>query len=261
MERKLISPDRAQIPGVFHTLLDGARVYDSSCSPAARVWYIDRDGGYYLKTAAKDTLRREAELTRFFHSRNLSAEVLGYESLEADWLLTRRIPGEDCTNAMYLEDPKRLCDTLGELLRMLHSTDFTGCPVPDRTAQCLATARHNYETGAYDKSHFPDNWGYASAEEAWKVVEENGRYLKTDSLLHGDYCLPNVMLDHWRFSGFIDLDTGGMGDRHVDLFWGIWSLGFNLKTDRYRERFLDAYGRSDISEDMLRVVAALNVFG
>ena len=69
------------------------------------------------------------------------------------------------------------------------------------------------------------------------------------------------MLDNWRFSGFIDLDHGGVGDRHVDLFWGIWSLWYNLKSHRYRERFLDAYGREAVSLELLRTVAAFEVFG
>ena len=69
------------------------------------------------------------------------------------------------------------------------------------------------------------------------------------------------MLDDWRFSGFIDLGNGGVGDRHIDLFWGIWSLGFNLKTDRYADRFLDAYGRDRVEPELLRIVAAYEVFG
>lgn len=120
---------------------------------------------------------------------------------------------------------------------------------------------NNYRTGNYDSSLFPDNWGYASAEEAIKVVEENKHLLKTDTLLHGDYCLPNIMLNDWSFSGFIDLGNGGVGDRHVDLFWGAWTLFFNLKTDEYKERFFDAYGRDKIDVDMLRVVSAAEVFG
>jgi kanamycin kinase len=124
----------------------------------------------------------------------------------------------------------------------------------------LANARRNYETRAFDASLFPDNWGYDTPEEAWAVVEQQGQYLRADTLLHGDYCLPNIMLDGWRFSGFIDLDAGGVGDRHMDLFWGIWSLWFNLKTDAFRERFLDGYGRQDVNEELLRVVAAVEVF-
>jgi kanamycin kinase len=41
----------------------------------------------------------------------------------------------------------------------------------------------------------------------------------------------------------------------------MWSLGFNLKTDAYRERFLDAYGRETVNEEMFRVIAACEVFG
>jgi kanamycin kinase len=162
---------------------------------------------------------------------------------------------------MYLDDPVRLCDTTAQLLRTLHEMPAEGCPIPNRTAEYLETARHNYHCGNYDASLFPDNWGYASAEEAWAVIEDLGKYLKNDTLLHGDYCLPNIMLDNWRFSGFIDVDQGGIGDKHMDLFWGIWSLGFNLKTDAYRDRFLDAYGRDAVEEEMLRLIAAIEVFG
>ena len=261
MERRPIQPDWDSIPGQFHPYFRDAAVYDSSCSAAARVYYLDRGPGFYLKSAPKGTLKTEAAMTGFFHSKGLSAEVLAYESLESDWLLTQRLPGEDCTLARYLAEPERLCDTTAQLLRMLHDTDPAGCPVPDHTAVRLAAARRNYAAKVYVASLFPDNWGYATAEEAWQEIETNGRYLRTDTLLHGDYCLPNILLDDWRFSGFIDLGGGGTGDRHMDLFWGIWSLAFNLKTDRYRERFLDAYGREDIYGDALRTVAALEVFG
>ena len=84
--------------------------------------------------------------------------------------------------------------------------------------------------------------------------------LRCDVLLHGDYCLPNILLDDWRFSGFIDVGSGGIGDRHIDLFWGIWSLEFNLKTDKYRGRFLDAYGREDVCEALFPLIGAMEVF-
>jgi carboxyl-terminal processing protease len=50
---------------------------------------------------------------------------------------------------------------------------------------------------------------------------------------------------------------GGVGDRHVDLFWGSWTLNFNLKTDKYCQRFLDAYGREHFEPEMLRTIAAI----
>lgn len=260
MIRTPVQPDFSAFPAQFWPYLQDTAVFDSSCSPNARVWFLDKGPGFYLKKAPRGTLFKEAAMTRFFHEKGLAPQVLAYESLDADWLLTRRVPGEDCTHALYLADPKRLCDTAAQLLRMLHDTDFSGCPV-QRMEDYLATARQNYGSGVWDLSLLPESWGFATAEEAWQEVQCNGAALASDVLLHGDYCLPNIVLRDWQFSGFIDLDAGGIGDRHVDLFWGIWSLQFNLKTDAYRERFLDAYGRDRVNADALRTVAACEVFG
>lgn len=261
MKRTLIDALPLSLPPEMRKFTVGARIFDSSCSPEARVYYIEKDGGYYLKTAPKGTLLRDAQMTDYFHSIGLGAEVLGYESGDADLLLTARVGGEDCTHADYLSDGKRLCDTIATHLRRLHEIDFSRCPVKDRTAEYIATVEENYRTGNYDTSHFPDSFGYASAEDAIRVFNEGKDALKRDVLLHGDYCLPNIMLDGWRLSGFIDLGNGGVGDRHIDIFWGAWTLWFNLHTDAYRDRFLDAYGRDKADEKMLKVIAAAEVFG
>ena len=261
MNRTPIIPDFEKIPPEFHPLLKGAPFFDSSCSPEARVFFIERDGGFYLKTAPKNTLKRESQLTGYFHRKGLGPEVCAYLSDERDWLLTRAVPGEDCVHPMYLENPERLCETIAELLWNLHHTDHTGCPVADHTKLYLERVSSNYRTGNYDKSAFPDSFGYASAQEAWAVIQRDSKYLKSDTLLHGDYCLPNIMLDKWRFSGFIDLDCAGVGDRHVDLFWGTWTLWFNLKSTNYHNRFLDAYGRNEFEPELLRLIAACEVFG
>ena len=180
---------------------------------------------------------------------------------EFDYFLTRAVKGEDCTHASYLAEPERLAELLGERLRALHELDTVGCPVTDRVGEYLALADANYISGNYDTSHFPDSFGYESAESARLALERGRGLLKNEVLIHGDYCLPNVMLDGWRFSGFIDVDHAGIGDRHVDLFWGAWTLAFNTGTDRYKDRFFDAYGRDNINEEALLTVAAAEVFG
>lgn len=259
MERKETKIVLSDFPEVFHPLLEDCPVFDSSCSPQARVWYLPREGGLYLKSAAGGSLRREAAMTAFLHGKGMAAEVLAYESGEKDWLLTRAVPGEDCTFGRYLENPGRLSEILGERLRFLHELPTEGCPITDHTARYLQTAEENRSKGLFDPFYYPG--GDITAEKAWEIVRETAPQLKSDVILHGDYCLPNVMLDAWQFSGFIDLDHGGIGDRHIDLYWGCWSLGFNLKTDRFRDRFLDAYGREKINEALLAAVGAFEVFG
>lgn len=261
MKRTPITPDLSRFPEEFHKLLKSSPVYDSSCSQEARVFFIDCGSGLFLKSAPKSSLKTEAEMTRFLHSKGMSAEVLSYLSGEQDWLLTSRVQGEDCVFPDYLADPKRLCDTTATLLRQLHETDFTGCPVMNRNETYLATAERNHAAGMFDADLFPGDWGFPSAKAAWKEIQENGKYLKADTLLHGDYCLPNILLDNWKFSGFIDVGCGGVGDRHIDLFWGVWTLNFNLKTNAYYDRFLDVYGRDKATPEILRTIAAFEVFG
>ena len=259
MKRTPVQLNMELLPRNLRIFAENAAVYDSSCSKCAQVWFLDKGEGFYLKKAEKGALQKEAQMYRFFHSKGLAPEVIAFESSEFDWMLTARAKGEDCLDALYLDDQRRLCDTTAQLLRQLHETDLSGCPV-NRTADYLQMATENHQLRRYDTSLFPDNWGYATAEEAWQEIEENGKYLRCDTLLHGDYCLPNILLDNWQFSAFIDLDASGMGDKHVDLFWGMWSLNFNLKTDAYSNRFLDAYGRDGIEPELFRTVAAIEVF-
>ena len=261
MKKTLLECLPDDVPAELLRFADGAEIYDSSCSPEARVWLIDRDGGYFLKKNRLGSLAREAEMTSYFHKKGMGAEVLSYRSDEYDWMLTARVAGEDATHRMYLDDPKRLCDTFATRLRALHEVDCSDCPVTDRTGEFLRLADENYRTGNFDTSHFPDSFGYRSSEEAWSVLTAGRERLRRDVLIHGDYCLPNIMFDDWRFSGFIDLGNAGIGDRHIDLFWGTWTLWFNLKTDAYRERFYDAYGRDKIDPELIRTVAAAEVFG
>ena len=96
---------------------------------------------------------------------------------------------------------------------------------------------------------------------AGAVAKEGMALLKSDTLIHGDYCLPNFLMKDWSFTGFVDLGASGVGDRHVDLFWGAWTLNFNLKTDKYRDIFFDAYGRELVDPDALRIIGAAEAFG
>jgi len=247
-------------PTELQSLLSSAKLYDSSCSPAARVIFIDKDGGYFLKSAPKGTLEREAAMTRYFHTKGLSACTLYYISDTCDWLVTEKIHGDDCIAEKYLTQPERLCDTLAERLVLLHDTDFTDCPILNHSELLLASAAYRKQNRIFDRS-MADALGFKSPEEAWAIAEAHGHLLESNTLLHGDYCLPNVILNDWRLAGFIDLDTAGVGDRHVDLFWATWTLRFNFKTDKYRDRFIDAYGRTRVNEDVLRIIAAIEVFG
>ena len=262
MQKHLLEKIPEEIPSELRRLAEGARIYDSSCSPEARVYFIDRGEGLYLKRGSRGTLRREYEMASYFYSIGLGVEAMSHTTEGGyDWLLTRAAVGDDLTSSVYLEDPKRLAACLGENLRALHEVDFSACPIKDRTGEYITLVEQNYITGNYDSSHFPDSFGYRSADEAIAVFRAGKSDMRSEVLLHGDYCLPNVIFKGWDLSAFIDVGNGGVGDRHVDIFWGAWTLNFNLKTDKFRDTFYSAYGKELIDKEKIRLIAAAEVFG
>ena len=69
------------------------------------------------------------------------------------------------------------------------------------------------------------------------------------------------VLQDGEFSSLIDLGAAGIGDKHMDIYWALWSLQYNLKTEYYTDYFLDLYGRDNFEPEMLRVIAAFECFG
>jgi hypothetical protein len=54
-----ININLSNYPKELHPFLINAPTYDSSCSPEAKVIFIDKDVGYFLKTAPFGMLSRE----------------------------------------------------------------------------------------------------------------------------------------------------------------------------------------------------------
>lgn len=250
MKKFEIEIDLTDFPSELHGFLQSGKIFDSSCSPEARTLYCD--AGYYLKSAPKGSLASEAKLGRLFHRLGLGVEVMEYISADTDYLVTRSAAGEDLTH--FLHDPEGLCRVLADGLRKLHSQRVAEIPVSVKLTDYADL------TGFNDYLRM-DCIGIHSREEALAVIGTNRGRLKADTLIHGDACLPNVICRDGQFASFIDCGLAGLGDRHIDLFWAIWSLQFNLKTERYTDYFLDLYGREDVDFETLKTVAAFELLG
>ncbi len=60
-------------------------------------------------------------------------------------------------------------------------------------------------------------------------------------LIHGDYCLPNVLVASGELSGLVDVGLSGLGNPEVDLAAGVWTLQYNYGKG-FAGTFLNAYG-------------------
>ena len=210
----------AEFPKELHYLFEGATIYDSSSHPTMTTLYSTR--GYYIKYAEKGALKKDAELGKLFETMGMGVEVVHYLSDEKDYLVTKEAVGDDALAQYYLDNPEKLCKVLAEAMKYLHSRPIEGVPV----SQCMDI--------------------YAKGENTGK--------LKQDTFIHGDFCLPNIILDNWKFSTFIDVGLAGAGDKHIDIYWVLWSLNYNLKTDKYTDYFLEQYGKDKVDMELLKLV-------
>ena len=242
-------------PKEIRHLFRDANVFDSSCSSDASVYYIDT--GYYVKTGSPHSLTDEAVLTNLFYERGLGVEAIAYVSADRDYLVTRSAVGEDLTH--YLQNPEKLCELLASSLLRLHSQPVGDVPVSSRYRRYIDSANGSFDGGCYDESVLTDRYTVKSKEEAWAIMQASKKLLAADTLIHGDACLPNIIQNNGSFSAFIDFNMSGAGDKHIDLYWAIWSLWYNLKTDEYTDLFLDLYGRDKFDFELIRAVAALEL--
>jgi len=208
-------------PSELRYIFNEAKVYDSSSNPSMKVLYSDL--GYYVKIAEKDKLKREMEMAKLFEHKRMGVDVVSYISADKDYLVTKGAKGEDSLH--YLNNPERLCQVLAEAMKYMHSMSIIDVPV----SLCMDAYTNVY----------------------------NGECLKADTFIHGDFCLPNIILNNWKFSSFIDVGLAGVGDRHIDIYWLLWSLNHNLGTDKYTEYFLELYGKENIDRKTLKIVAGV----
>ena len=221
----------------------------------AHVWRCTADGqsSWYLKAApltAKLRLDRDAECMRWMSSRGVPVPLVHEYTQVADteYLLMEEAIGVPASAPEWNVDRPRVARALGRGLATLHATDATGCPFDRRIARQLEEARIRLVDGHVREDDFDaSRLGRAAADlfaELLATVPPNEDLV----LVHGDFCLPNVLLDEQasdalRITGLIDCGRAGIGDRHQDLALAIRSLADNLGPEAVSP-FLHAYGRS-----------------
>ncbi|MGT2667011.1 aminoglycoside 3'-phosphotransferase [Streptococcus rifensis] len=258
MMKETITLDLADFPSKIQPFLKNTQIFDSSSHSGAQVFYLDK--GFYLKVAPKGCLAQEAELGQWFWEKGLGVELVTYLTEDRDYLVTKAADGQDATH--FLANPRKLCQVLASILTHLHAMTPDDFPRENRLADYKDLVALNYQTGAFHESALLPRFGLKTRQEAYDYVQAYKDTLTEDCLIHGDFCLPNIILKKdYQFDVLIDFDSAGWGDRHIDLFWAIWSLNYNLGTDAYGDYFLDCYGRDKVDLERLKLIAAFEAFG
>lgn len=160
-----------------------------------------------------------------------------------EWMLTRALPGVNATAPELLRDPHRLVPILAAGLRTFHEAlPVEVCPFDFRVARALEHVNQRLATGAidFDRDLHPE---HRHLDRAGLLAELQRLRPATEDLVvcHGDYCLPNVLIQGGRVTGFVDLGELGVANRWWDLAVATWSVTWNLGPG-WEDAFLHAYG-------------------
>lgn len=136
------------------------------------------------------------------------------------WTVMTRISGKMACADRYRADPHRLVRVLADAMKRLWAVDISGCPVDQTPRGKLDRARALVEGGKVDMElvepeTFSEN-GFSSPAALLQWLEDNAPACQP-VLTHGDFCLPNIFLENWDFSGFLDLGRSGAGDKWTDI--------------------------------------------
>ncbi|OJU33800.1 MAG: APH(3') family aminoglycoside O-phosphotransferase [Alphaproteobacteria bacterium 65-37] len=216
------------------------------CSAAA-VFRLDARGRppLFVKiepAGALEELPSEALRLRWLASQGVACPTIQREAIDSgqNWLLISALAGHDLASSPKL-GADQIVEITARALRRLHELDIVSCPFDHGIDRRLEDARARVEAGAVDESDFDAEREGQTARDLFEELLARRPRGEDLVVTHGDACLPNLIADQGRFSGFIDCSRLGVADRHQDLSLAARSIRSNLG-DPWGETFLRLYG-------------------
>jgi aminoglycoside phosphotransferase len=164
---------------------------------------------------------------------------------DCDYLLMSALPGLDTSDPAYGVNLPAMVRELAAGLRRLHSVPIQHCPFDESLNGKLIQARARTVAGLVDATEFHEQFQGRTAPDLLAELEATRPSTEDLVFTHGDYCLPNILLENGKLSGFIDLGRAGVADRYQDLALATQSLKRNFGA-AWLTLFLAAY---DIEAD------------
>ncbi|MFC5528725.1 APH(3') family aminoglycoside O-phosphotransferase [Cohnella yongneupensis] len=212
-----------------------------------------KGGAAYLKISPSEwdtTLRSEMEALSWLSGKAPVPELLFYEQVNGmDYMLTSEVIGQDASREAHLSKPDQLVRLYAEGIKLLHSLPIEGCPLDQSLRHKLAEGERRVREGKVDEADLEEENEQRKPIDIYSQLLEKRPTHEDLVFTHGDYCLPNIIIDGNRIAGFIDLGRAGVADRYQDIALAIRSLRHNYGSDRYKSAFIEAYGIGELDED------------
>jgi kanamycin kinase len=160
-----------------------------------------------------------------------------------DWIITAAIPGMDATRHPLLADPARIVPIVARGLAAFHrAAPVADCPFDFRATTALAHAQARVRAGIATAPDLHPEHTHLGLDGALRELERLTPAAEDLVVCHGDYCMPNVLLDETgTITGYVDLGELGVADRWWDVAVGAWSTTWSIGPG-WEELFYESYG-------------------
>lgn len=262
----LLPPPLAADLGKLHRTEIGSGESDASVTRFDR----PHGGAVYLKSQRIASSRRplfdEAERLGWMHAVGLPVPaVLQYHEWKGqEYLLLTAISGTSASAPSASDRRGALVAALAAGLHTLHATNISACPFDQSRRIRVADAKGRLEAGLVRESDFDATHHGRSARDLFAelVAAEPGDEAR--AFTHGDYCLPNVILEDdgaggYRVSGLVDCGNAGVADPYQDLALCARSIASNLGPELVPALFA-RYGLERVDEAKLAYYQLLDEF-
>ncbi|HVZ39270.1 MAG TPA: APH(3') family aminoglycoside O-phosphotransferase [Candidatus Kapabacteria bacterium] len=222
-----------------------------------------RAQGYYLKFApagSMEDLDAERQRLVWLAGRLPVPEVRGWWSdAGGSYLLISELHGATSSDERWKNQPRRLIERIVEGMRTIHAVPLEDCPFRNTLESELREAKRRIEAGEIDRAGFMADAGGRTPEEVYEDLAARKGMIVENTFTHGDYCMPNIIIDPESIVGFIDWGIAGSADPHRDLMAMADSVSFNLG-EEYRALFFEVYGAEQVNHEIIRYYTLLDYY-
>lgn len=242
-------PVNLDLPAALKPLLPHARWERVGVGRSQASVY--RSTRFFLKVQNKgpfNTLFGEKERLRWLAGRVPVPRVVAYH-LEGgtEYLATERVRGLGMSAPEMKLHARRNAELLARALRELHALPIGDCPFDASLNARLREARERLRLNLVNETDFgPERTG----ADVFAGLVRTRPASEDVVVIHGDPCLPNVIVQGEFVSGLVDVGRAGIADRHADLALAARSLAYNYGPG-LDDVFLDTYGRALVDGDKL----------
>lgn len=205
--------------------------------------------------AQKEMYNEYKLLNWLFSTELIIPKVLFYQnSGNRSYMLLSTVPGTGAHEIGNHLNKEEIIKLSAEALRAVHKID--GTSIPREYQDCLEVELQNIaldvKNDMIDVMAFKNVNEDRSPDNVLEYLLEKRSIFNTDVFTHGDYCLPNILIDGVDRVGYVDWSQAGIGDIYRDIASMIKSIRRNFG-ESYSELFFKYYGIAEDVVDMEKI--------